>query len=236
MKTIYVWQREVLSLFTSPVGFVALAAMTAINSYFFYLIIQDSPVASLYYLFGNMSITLMFFTPAFTMRALAEEKRSGTAELLFTAPLSETQIVLGKYFGALTLFVFSLVISLVYPAFLFAYGEPDPGPLLSGYLGLLLLGAAYLVVGLFVSSLTNSQVIAFIGSLGIILVLFFLHAFGQRGGTSAMQQFLEKISLSQHLLDFTKGAVDLKHVAYYLMFIVFFVFATVRSVESRKWR
>jgi gliding motility-associated transport system permease protein len=235
MKTVYVWQRELVSLFTSPVGYVAIAAMTVINSFFFWIILKAYPYATLQPLLGNMSITLLFFAPAFTMRALAEEKKSGTAELLFTAPLSDTQIVLGKYLGAFTLFAVAMVVSLMYPAFLMQFGEPDKGPLLAGYLGIILLGGAYLVVGLFVSSLTSSQIVAFIGSLGILLVFFFLQAVGQREFGWA-RDLLEKISLSSHYDDFAKGAIDLKNVAYYLMFIAFFLFATVRSVESRKWR
>lgn len=236
MKTFYVWQREVVSLFTSPVGYVAIAAMTVINSFFFWIILRNYPYATLQPLLGNMAITMLFFTPAFTMRLLAEEKRSGTAELLFTAPLTDAQIVLGKYFAALTLFLGAMAVSLMYPAYLFLYGEPDVGPLISGYLGTTLLGASYLVVGLFVSSLTRNQIVAFIGSLGILLVLFFVQAVTPRGGGGATKEILEALSLSWHNEDFAKGVIDLKHVAYYVMFIVFFLFATIRSVESRNWR
>src|SRR5439155_11055941 len=105
--------------------------------------------------------SLLFFAPAFTMRQLAEETKIGTAELLFTAPLTDSEIVLGRCLAAMTLLLASFVVSLMYPAFLMAYGEPDMGPLVSGYLGILLLGCAYLVVGLFVSSLTRNQIVAF---------------------------------------------------------------------------
>jgi ABC-2 type transport system permease protein len=236
MKTFYVWQRELTSLFTSPVGYIAIALLTVINSFFFWIILKNYPYATLQPLLGNMAITLLFFAPAFTMRQLAEETKSGTAELLFTAPLTDTEIVLGKYLGALTLFLASVVVSLMYPAFLISYGDPDLGPIVSGYLGLVLLGAAYLVVGLFVSSLTKNQIVAFIGSLGILLVLFFLQAVGMRAEVPWMRELLQNLSLSHHYDEFGKGVIDLKDVVYYVSFIAFFLFLTVRSVESRKWR
>ncbi len=234
-KVFYVWQREVISLFTSPVGYVAVAALTLINSFFFWLIAKSWPFASMQPLFGNMSITLLFFAPAFTMRQLAEEKRSGTMELLFTAPLTDVQVVLGKYLGAFTLFLFSVVASWIYPAFLAIYGSPDFGPIAAGYLGLLLIGGCYLVVGLFVSSLTKNQIVAFIGSLGILLVIFFLEAAIQLPD-NWMMSVLAYLSLSSHFMPFTKGLIDLGDVVFYVSFIAFFLFATVRSVESRKWR
>jgi ABC-2 type transport system permease protein len=236
MKTLYIWQRELVSLFTSPVGYVAIAAMTVINSFFFWIILKNYPFATLQPLLGNMSITLLFFAPAFTMRQLAEEKKAGTIELLFTAPLTDVQIVLGKYLAALTLYLAAIFISLMYPAFLYAYGEPDWGPLLSGYAGIILLGASYLVVGLFVSSLTRNQIVAFIGSLGILLVLFFLQAVAQRTEIAWVGELLKYLSLSYHYDEFGKGVVDLKDVVFYVSFIAFFLFMTVRSVESRKWR
>lgn len=251
MKTFYVWQRELVSLFTSPVGYVAIALMTAVNSFFFWLILKAYPYATLQPLLQNMCITLLFFLPAFTMRQLAEEKKSGTAELLFTAPLTDNQIVLGKYLAALTMYVVALVVALMYPIIMKVYGDPDMGPVYAGFLGILLLGAAYLVVGLFVSSLTSNQIVAYIGTLGILLVFFFLPVVAQRAEGNWLRSFFEffgldvqinlrdvltDVGMSSHFEDFPKGAIDLKHVAYYVMFVAFFLFMTVRSVETRKWR
>jgi ABC-2 type transport system permease protein len=178
---------------------------------------------------------LLFLGPALTVRLLAEEEKLGTLELLLTAPLRDIEIVLGKFFAALGVFSLMLFLTFFYPLLLFGFGHPDFGPIFSGYLGLFLLGAVFLSIGLFTSSLTSNQIVAYVMSSALILFLWFI---GLTEGLTGDQTFriFHLISLSTYFPAFGRGIIDSIGVIYYLSLVIVFLFLTLRSLESRRWR
>jgi ABC-2 type transport system permease protein len=183
----------------------------------------------------NMSVVFLFVLPIVTMRTYSEEKRSGTMELLLTSPLTDLQIVLGKFFGALAVYVVLLVVSAVHVGLLFWYGAPDWRPVLSAYLGMLLFGGSFIALGLFLSSLTSSQVVAGLTTFGLALVLWIINWIAPALDPTG-QSILTYLSMTEHLDDFVKGVIDTKHLMYYISFIAFGLFLTARSVDVERWR
>jgi ABC-2 type transport system permease protein len=186
-------------------------------------------------LFLNVSVILLFTLPLITMRTYAEEKRSGTIELLLTSPVTDLQIVMGKFFGGLVLYAAMLAVTLVHVGFLFAFGNPEWRPVATGYLGLLLMGGCFLSLGLFVSSLTRNQIIAGMGTFAVFLFFWVINWIASFSGPTA-QSVLNYLSITEHLNDFARGVIDTKHLVYYVSFIAFSLFLTVRSVDSERWR
>jgi len=169
-----------------------------------------------------------------TMRLLAEERKMGTAELLLTAPVRDSEIVVGKFLGSLGILAVMLVLTFYYPVLLMWFGDPDLGPIATGYLGLFLLGCASLAVGLFASSLTSNQIVAAVVAGGILFALWFLG-----WTTDFLPEGLGKVigymSLSYYFSDFTRGVIDTRAVVYYLSIMGLFLFLTVRSLENSRW-
>lgn len=183
----------------------------------------------------NMTVVFLFLLPLITMRTYAEEKRSGTIELLLTSPVTDVQIVMGKFLGAMALYGVMLAVTGIHFGLLFAYGDPEWRPLLSAYLGLLLFGGCFIALGLFISSLTRNQIVAGAATFGVFLLLWVIDWIGQSAGPRA-EAVLKYMSMTEHLDDFVKGVIDTKHLVYYLSFIGFGLFLTVRSVDSERWR
>jgi|KBSMisStandDraft_5_1062788.scaffolds.fasta_scaffold35037_2 ABC-2 type transport system permease protein len=183
----------------------------------------------------NMTVVFLFLLPLVTMRTYAEEKRSGTIELLLTSPLTDLQIVLGKFLGAMALYGAMLLITLVHFGLLFVFGNPDWKPLAVAYLGLLLFGGCFISIGLFISSLTKNQIVAGAATFGVFLLLWVIDWIGQSLGPTG-ESILKYMSMTEHLDDFVKGVIDTKHLVYYLSFIAFGLFLTVRSVDTERWR
>jgi ABC-2 type transport system permease protein len=186
-------------------------------------------------LLHNLSVVLVILVPVITMRSFAEEKRSGTYELLMTSPLSVTEIVIGKF---LCTFVFVFVMVLLtgaYPLILLSYGNPELGVILGGFLGLLLLATAFSSVGLFTSSLTENQIIAAVSCLVVLLLLYVISWPAETAGET-MGAILKYLSLTEHFAEMVKGVIDTKDVVYFVSVIVLSLFLTQRSVESLRWR
>ena len=186
-------------------------------------------------LFLNVSVILLFTLPLITMRTYAEEKRSGTIELLLTSPLTDLQIVMGKFLGGLVLYGAMLGVTLVHMAILFTYGNPEWRPIATAYLGLILMGACFLSLGLFVSSLTRNQIIAGMVTFAVFLMFWVINWISTFMGPTS-QAVLNYLSITEHLNDFARGVIDTKHVVYYMSFIAFSLFLTVRAVDSERWR
>jgi ABC-2 type transport system permease protein len=258
MKGMYaVYRKEMGHYFVSPVAYIIVAVFLILAAYFFNrllaVIVQqafeagledqfagapiDVPSLVMRNFFGIVSTLLLFLTPMLTMSVYAEERRRGTMELLMTSPVSDLEIVLGKFFASFTLLVIMLFPTAIGFAYMLHYSEPTApwSVLASDYLGVLLLGAALLALGSFFSSLTESQLIAAILSFGAILLLWVLD-FGSQAGTSAWASGLEYISVFRHYDDFTRGVIDTSNVIFYLSFIVLGIFLTVRAVDSMRWR
>ena len=183
----------------------------------------------------NAAIIILFVMPMITMRTYAEEKRSGTIELLLTSPLTDVQIILGKFIGAMGLFAAMLLVTLIDIAILFRLGNPEWKPVVTGYLGLLLMGGCFVAVGLLISSFTKNQIVAGFMTFAVFLLLWVINWFGENAGPRA-REVLSFLSITEHLEDFTRGIIDTKHIVYYLSFITFGLFLTAKSVDSERWR
>jgi ABC-2 type transport system permease protein len=185
-------------------------------------------------LFGNTAVILLFLLPMLTMRSYAEEKRSGTMELLLTSPLSDFQIIMGKFLGAFALYGLMLAITLVHVGLLERFGDPEWGPILTGYLGLLLMGGAFISVGLAISSMTKNQIVAGVATFAVLLLFWIINWIGDASGSTA-QSVLAYLSILEHFDDFSKGVIDTKHVTYYLSFIGLGLFLTAKSMDTARW-
>jgi ABC-2 type transport system permease protein len=186
-------------------------------------------------LLQNTAVVILFVLPMVTMRCYAEEKRSGTMELLLTSPVTDFEILMGKFLGALALYGCMLAVTLVHMAILFRFGNPDWRPIAAGYLGLLLLGGSFISVGLLMSSLTKNQIVAGMVTFGLVLLLWIVDWIGSFSGPT-VESVVSYLSITGHLDDFAKGVIDTKHVIYYLSFITFGLFLTAKSVDSERWR
>jgi ABC-2 type transport system permease protein len=171
-----------------------------------------------------------------TMRTYSEEKRSGTIELLLTSPITDIEIILGKFLGAMGLYASILGVTLLHLAVLVFYGgRPEWKPIVTVYLGLLLLGGCFVSVGLFISSLTKNQIVAGMVTFAVFLLLWVIEWIGSFSGPT-IDKLTQYLSIVGHLDDFGKGVLDTTHIIYYLSFITFGLFLTVKSVDSERWR
>lgn len=253
-----VFHREVRSYFTSPIAYAVLAGFLLIAGYFFYAILSSflqytmrATMQAQYYrmappainvnmmmlrpFFHNVAIVMVFAVPLITMRLYAEEKKTGTIELLLTSPIRSLETMLGKYFAAMVLYSTLIAATLVYQIILFSHGQPEVGQILTSYLGLILMGGAFIAIGVFVSALTENQIVA--GFITIILLLFFwVIGWAADFAGPVLGSLLQYISLLTHFDEFAKGVIDLKDILLYLSVIIFFLFLTQMSIESAKWR
>ncbi len=253
-----IFNRELRSYFTSPIAYAVLAGFLFIAGYFFYAILSSflqyalrSSMQAQYYrmappainvnmlalrpFFYNIAIIMVFAVPAITMRLYAEEKKTGTIELLLTSPVKSIETILGKYFAALVLYTVLIAATGIYQIILFTHGNPEIGQILSSYLGLFLLGGSFIAVGIFVSTLTDNQIVAVFVTM-ILLLLFWVIGWASDFAGSTIGGFLGYISLLTHFDEFAKGVIDVKDIVLYLSFIFFFLFLTWTSVESVRWR
>jgi len=186
-------------------------------------------------LLQNVTIMILFVMPMVTMRTYSEEKRSGTIELLLTSPLTDAEIILGKFFGALGLYAAMLLVTLLYIGILFVYGHPEWRPVIAAYVGLLLMGGAFVSIGLLISSTTNNQIVAGIVTFVVFLMLWIIGWFADSAGPT-IGPITSYLSITEHFDDFSKGIIDTKHVLYYLSLITFGLFLTAKSVDTERWR
>jgi len=236
-KVLLLARREISSYFVSPIAYVAMALFLVIAGFFFALSdFRPGAPAAMRSIFDIMMIILVFVLPIITMRALSEEQKSGTIETLLTAPVTDVQVVLAKFLGSWIFFLAVLAPTLVYVLLLAAFAEPDLGPIASGYLGLALLGALYVAVGLFASSLTRNQVIAAVVGFAILLVLALVAPWLGAMTPPPWRDIVQQASIRIHYLDFTQGVVDGVHVIYFVAVTMYALFLTVKVLESRRWR
>jgi ABC-2 type transport system permease protein len=235
LNALTIARKELTTYFVSPVAYVVTAFFLVVAGFFFYFILYFSREASLRGLFSNVAIVLLFVGPGLTMRLLAEEQRMGTIELLLTAPVRDWEVVVGKFIASLAFYMFMLALTILYPIILMRFGNPDIGPILSGYLGMLLLGATFLAAGVLTSSLTQNQVVAFIIAFAILLILWLADVAGNAIG-GQVGNILNYLSIVAHFDDFTKGVIDTSHLIYYLSLIAAFLFLATRVMEARRWR
>jgi ABC-2 type transport system permease protein len=244
-------EKELRSYFASPMAYVIIGFFLLPFGVFFYLYLQlfvqnsmgmnqfggnmnvNQQVIRL--VLQNASVIILFIMPMITMRTYSEEKRSGTIELLLTSPVSDVEIILGKFFGALGLYAAMLLVTLLYMAILFVYGNPEWKPLIAAYLGLLLMGAAFVSIGLLISSTTNNQIVAGVVTFVVFLLFWIVGWFADSAGPT-LGPITSYLSITEHFDDFSKGIIDTKHVIYYLSLITFGLFLTAKSVDTERWR
>jgi len=186
-------------------------------------------------LLQNVLILILFLMPMVTMRAYAEEKRSGTIELLLTSPLTDFQIIVGKFLGAMALYGCMLAVTLIHIGLLFLYGRPEWKPIVTAYIGLLLMGGCFIAVGLFISSLTRNQIVAGMVTFAVFLMLWIITWIGSFSGPT-VDKLTQYLSIVDHFDDFGKGVLDTTHIIYYVSFITFGLFLTAKSVDMERWR
>jgi len=244
--------KELRGYFASPIAYVIMGFFALLFGIFFYAYLDAFMRQSMQMmgfgggsmnvnmnlvrpLFGNASVVLLFVIPMITMRTYSEEKRSGTIELLLTSPITDLQIITGKFLGAMALYLAMLAVTLVYIGMLFWFGNPDWRPIAAGYLGLVLMGGSFIAIGLLISNLTKNQIVAGTATFGVFLLLWIISWLGEAAGPRT-QAVLSYLSVTEHFDDFAKGIIDTKHLVYYLSFITFGLFLTAKSVDSERWR
>jgi len=260
MKGLYaIYRKEMSHYFVSPVAYIIVGVFLVLSAYFFnrllvFMIQQsiesglqsgefggdtafDVPSLVMRNYFGILSTLLLFLTPMLTMGVYAEERRRGTMELLMTSPVSDLEIVLGKFFASLTLLIIMLSPTAIGFGYILFHSEPRGSwsILFSNYLGALLLGSALLALGSFFSSVTESQLIAAVLSFGAILLLWVLDS-GSAAGAGAIAAALQYLAVFRHYDDFTRGVIDTSNLIFYASVIFVGLFLTVRSVDSIRWR
>jgi ABC-2 type transport system permease protein len=255
MRSLYaVFKREVKSYFTQPIAYVVIGGLLLIVGFLYYLSWRwflgvsfeamrnpmfarelDLSTTVVGSTIGTVGVVSVFALPLLTMRLWAEEKRSGTVELLLTFPLRDLDIVLGKFLASLAVYGVLLALTLLYPLIAASFGRLDPGPILSGYLGTLLLGAALLSLGFLCSTWTENQIVACACAWAGFL-FFWLIGHAADFASSQLGTVLTHLSFANHHDNFVKGIIETPDVAYFVLFCLFCLFLTLRSIESTRWR
>ncbi len=234
-KTIAIFKREFASYFNSPIAYIYVTVFIGLSCWLFFKDFFIAGEASMRSFFGLVPWLFLFFVPAVTMRLWAEEKKVGTIELLMTLPVSNTQAVLGKYLASFVFVAVSLAMSLVLPIVVSILGDPDPGEIVGGYLGSLLLGATFLAIGIFLSSLTENQIVAFIISVVAIFILLVLgDDFIVLGVPTWIARVFKVLGLGVHFDSISRGVIDSRDIIYYLTVIGFFLYLNVKSIQARR--
>ncbi|MDY6875087.1 MAG: ABC transporter permease subunit [Chloroflexota bacterium] len=231
-------RRELYAYFSSPIAYVTMAAFLAVMGLLFWLIIVYSQQAVMAYTLGSgwLFFTIILYAAVVTMRLLAEEQRSGTIELVLTAPVRDWELVVGKYLASLLLFLTMVAVSLYQPYILARLGDPDLGATASGYLGFVLVGAALLAIGTLTSTFTRNQVVAAILSIAIGVALWLVEFVGSRSPGTLAGDFITQLAIFSHYPDFLDGIIDTQHVVYYLSLVAVCLFLATRVLETRRWR
>ena len=225
-------RKELHATFSSPIGYTVAAVFLLVLGYTFSLTLFATKVANLNYIFHQMYVLSILLVPVLTMRAFAEERRNDTLELLLTAPVAEVWIVLAKFIAAYALVAGMYALSVVYAVILGAYGEPDWGPVFSGYLALALLAALLVAVGLLMSSLTENQVVAAAGSLGVLLMLWFADSVAYML-PQPLEAVVVNLSLIGHFRPLATGSVFLSDAGYFLTVAMLALFLATRRLAER---
>jgi ABC-2 type transport system permease protein len=250
-------ERELRAYFSSPIAYVVLTIFVFLSGLFFRSILaqvmqmglisqmqaaqlgprpMDMPGMISRGFLSTMSVILLFIMPMLTMGLFSEEKKRGTIELLLTAPVTDLQVVLGKFFAAGTFFIILLLSTAIPTAVLYIYSSPASGPILTAYLGLLLYGLSIVAIGLFISTLTENQIIAAVLSFGTIMVLWLVDVVANNAESPTSKGILTYLSILSHLDDFMKGVLSTSHIIFYLSLMLVGLFLTYRSIDSLRWR
>ncbi len=248
-----IYKRDLKGYFFSPIAYVVIGLFLLVNGIFFYVLLssfleysyavmiqrQGYPInvnlLMIRPFFQNMSVIVLFVIPMITMRSFSEEKKSGTMELLLTSPVTNWQLILGKFLASFTLYFVMVVVTFLFMVFLFIWGNPSLVPILISYLGILLMGLVLVALGNFISSLTKNQIVAAVGTFGATMFLWVIGFAGDFAG-KVFGEIFKYLSIVNHFDDFSKGVFDTNHLVYYLSLTFLMLFFTYQSIESSKWR
>jgi len=246
--------KELKSYFASPIAYVVIGLYALVYGYYFYAAVRfferqsiqmaglgaGTPAVNINEqlirpVFQYSMVVFLIVLPMITMRTYSEEKRSGTLELLLTSPVTDFQIIMGKFLGAMGLYASMLGITLIHMVLLFWVSQPEWMPILTSYVGLLFMGGCFMAVGLLISSLTKNQIVAVVATFTVFMMFWMVNWIAQFMSPTS-QAVLNYLSITGHLEDFMGGVIDTKHVVYYVSFIAFGLFLTARSVDVERWR
>ncbi|HOG74928.1 MAG TPA: ABC transporter permease subunit [Candidatus Marinimicrobia bacterium] len=248
-----IYKRDLKGYFFSPIAYVVIGLFLLVNGIFFYVLLssfleysyavmiqrQGYPInvnlLMIRPFFQNMSVIVLFVIPMITMRSFSEEKKSGTMELLLTSPVTNWQLILGKFLASFTLYFVMVMVTFLFMVFLFIWGNPSLVPILISYLGILLMGLVLVALGNFISSLTENQIVAAVGTFGATMFLWVIGFAGDFAG-KVFGEIFKYLSIVNHFDDFSKGVFDTNHLVYYLSLTFLMLFFTYQSIESSKWR
>ncbi|MEA2098401.1 MAG: ABC transporter permease subunit [Patescibacteria group bacterium] len=236
-KILTITKKELNSYFNSPLGYIVVSVFLVISGWLFIQTFFIIGQASLRSFFNLLPILFMFIIPAITMSSWAEEKKSGTVEVLMTFPVSSVKVVMAKFFSSFMFLLIMLVLTLVIPVMVSSVGSPDRGVIIAGYIGVIFIGSAYIAIGLWVSSITKNQIISFLVTVSIIFMFYMignsLILNTMPSSVAAVGKFL---SFSTHFNSILRGVISLSDILYYISVIIFFLFLNVRVIGMKKWK
>lgn len=236
-NTLAIFQKEFKSYFNSPIAYIFIITFILFSSWLFFRTFFLIGQAHLRPLFGILPWLFLILAPAITMRAWAEEKNLGTMEILMTLPIKDHEVVLGKFLASFLFIITTVLLTFPLPLTVYILGEPDTGTIVGGYLGACLMGGAYLAIGLFISSLTKNQIVAFIISIVICFALLIIgEDFVLMSIPSMIAPIFAYLGLGAHFESISRGVIDSRDLIYYFSVIGFFLFLNTLAIESRKWK
>ena len=230
-----IFKKEMRNYFKTPIAYIFIAPFIALTALFFVSGMLSSGAASVDYILGPINIICLFTVPILTMQLLSEERNKKTDQLLLTSPISVWDIVFGKYFAALSVFLITLGITLVFPGILFIIGKPILTEIIGSYIGFILIWATFIAVGVFISSITESQVISAILTFVVLLVLYSLDGFTAGVTQVWMKSIISWFSVFSRYSDFQVGLLNLPNIIYYFSFVFVFLFLAQRNIEKRRF-
>lgn len=244
MKIFAIWRREIISYFTSPMAYVIIGVFTLLSGYFFYTDVlhfnlynmgQTSLTEGVWvFYFNDLRFVLIIVLPLLTMRVFSEEKKQNTLEMLLSYPIRASELLFGKVAACFTFLIFLILLTLLYPVVLSTIWDVEVSPLITAYLGFLLLGLLFVSTGIFVSSLTENQILAAIGSYGLLIFFWFL-SWNEAVAKERIVRILMEISAFDHFINFTRGVIELKDFSYFVLVSAFFWSLCLLNLDKRRW-
>lgn len=230
-----IFKKEFRNYFMSPIGYIFVGVFMALAAMFFSGGVLMSQQADISLMFSDINVIYLFLASLLTMRLLAEEKNKRTDQLLLSSPVSITEIVVGKYLAAMAVFGVTIVLSFVFPAIMFAFGKPALSEVIGSYVGFILLWGAFISIGLFISALTESQMIAGVATFASLLLIYFINWFESGAKNAIVKKVIGWFSLLSRYSEFQDGILNAENIVYYLSFIFVFLFLTVRVIDKRRF-
>lgn len=247
-----IYKKEMRTYFVSPIAYAILTFFLLISGFFYWNIIKaysdysykvvQYPEAYLSIseyivrpFFNNISVIMLFLLPILTMRLIAEERHSGTLKLLLSYPIKDIELLTAKFFSAISMLIIMFLLTFPFPLFLYSLGSPETGPFITNYLGIILMGTAFISLGLFASTITDKQVVAAVISFGA-LISFWVINWARESVGIKLKALLDEISILHHMENFSRGVISTHDIAYYILFTGFFFFLAMIALESRTWR